>query len=165
MKMFLQGDGASVYSFEMGLGYEKKYYGNYVSWVSNTWSFEWVLFGMETIRIQNQSLMYYTASLLWNYCRNLIDYQLYNIKQYSKFGYLLLCTSPFTAAKQVVSSHSIAPLSSYNSSWMFTWWAERNLVQVPMFRYSIGTFSVKSEWDKQKQSSPAQSEIMSFIYS
>lgn len=24
MKMFLQGEGTSVYSFEMGLGYEKK---------------------------------------------------------------------------------------------------------------------------------------------
>lgn len=103
------------------------------------WSFEWVLLDMETIGIQNQPVMNYTASLLWNYCRNLIDYKLYNIKQYSKFGYLLLCTSPFTVAKEVVFSRSVAHncLSSYSSSWTITWWAERNLVQVPLFRYSI----------------------------
>lgn len=109
-------------------------------WVSNTWSFERILFDMETLRIQNQSLIMYTASLLWNCCRKLIDCKLHNIKQYSKCGYLLLCMSPFTVVKtSYFFSHSIAHkwLSSNNSSWTIIWWPERNLVEVPIFRYLI----------------------------
>lgn len=156
--MFLGGEDTSIYSFEMGLwGWKENYYGSCVSSVSNTWSFEWGVFDMETIRIQNQSLMNYTASLLWNYCRSLINYKFYNIKQYSKLGCLLLCTSPFTAAKRVVHSHSTAHnwLSSYNSSWGITWWAERDLVQFLYLDTLFGTFSVESEWAKQMQSSEA----------